>query len=309
MKYIPTKVFFENYRAMVKQDALRDKLRENKLLEENSIVEETRKAVFEAITETQNKRANFFKFQTSVKKSLLAESIYKLFNMGLGIHEQSDMSNAIKINLVNSFIEENGVDRLLSEFKYKSLLLSEMSRIVTKYSKKIIESVDASNENTFTIDPLIKDDFFEELDMDDYKDVSIAIRTRVTDAVDEFIQKNIEDKQELKDIIQDTQDKILAAKTEDIKEGFTQISKQKMTKVRNGRKINIFEAMVQELSRGVIQREDLKEVYTNNGKLDMDRIVESCKIMYTFLETIQTAKMTNIDEEYIENILLDISRD
>lgn len=309
MKYIPTKVFFENYRAMVQQDALRDKLRENKLLEENSIVEETRKAIFEAMAETQNKRANFFKFQTSVKKSLLAESIYKLFDMGLGIHEQSDMSNAIKINLVNSFIEENGVDRLLSEFKYKSLLLSEMSRIVTKYSKKIIESVDASNENTFTIDPLIKDDFFEELDMDDYKDVSIAIRTRVTDAVDEFIQKNIEDKQELKDIIQDTQDKILAAKTEEIKEGYTQISKQKMSKIRNARKINIFEAMVQELSKGVIRRDDLREVYTNNGKLDMDKIVESCKIMYTFLETVQTAKMANIDEEYIENILFDISGD
>ena len=309
MKYIPTKVFFENYRAMVQQDALRDKLRENKLLEENSIVEETRKAIFEAMAETQNKRANFFKFQTSVKKSLLAESIYKLFDMGLGIHEQSDMSNAIKINLVNSFIEENGVDRLLSEFKYKSLLLSEMSRIVTKYSKKIIESVDASNENTFTIDPLIKDDFFEELDMDDYKDASIAIRTRVTDAVDEFIQKNIEDKQELKDIIQDTQDKILAAKTEEIKEGYTQISKQKMVKIRNIRKINIFEAMVQELSKGVIRRNDLREVYTNNGKLDMDKIVESCKIMYTFLETVQTAKMANIDEEYIENILFDISGD
>jgi len=309
MKYIPTKVFFENYRAMVQQDALRDKLRENKLLEENSIVEETRKAIFEAMAETQNKRANFFKFQTSVKKSLLAESIYKLFDMGLGIHEQSDMSNAIKINLVNSFIEENGVDRLLSEFKYKSLLLSEMSRIVTKYSKKIIESVDASNENTFTIDPLIKDDFFEELDMDDYKDASIAIRTRVTDAVDEFIQKNIEDKQELKDIIQDTQDKILAAKTEEIKEGYTQISKQKMSKIRNARKINIFEAMVQELSKGVIRRNDLREVYTNNGKLDMDKIVESCKIMYTFLETVQTAKMANIDEEYIENILFDISGD
>jgi len=309
MKYMPTKVFFEHCRQMEKESILKDKLRENKLLEESAIVEETRKAIFETVFEAKNKKTKFFDFSSSVKKSLLAESIYKLFDMGLGIHEQSAMSNTIKINLVNSFITENGVDRLLSEFKYKSLLLSEMSRIVTKYHKMIVEAVDASNEDTFKIDPLIKDDFFEELDMDNYKDVSIAIRTRVTDAVDEFIQSNIEDKQELKDAIQDAQNKILTAKTDEIKESFSQISKRKISKIRNGRKVNIFEAMVQALSKGVIQREDLRESYTNNEKLDMDKIVESCKIMYTFLETVQTAKMVNIDEEYIENILLDMGRD
>ncbi|MCK9198056.1 MAG: hypothetical protein M0P49_00440 [Bacilli bacterium] len=309
MKYMPTKVFFEHCRQTEKESALKDKLRENKLLEESAIVEDTRKAIFETVSEAKNKKTKFFDFSSSVKKSLLAESIYKLFDMGLGIHEQSVMSNAIKINLVNSFITENGADRLLSEFKYKSLLLSEISKTVTKYHKMIIESVDVSNEDSFKIDPLIKDDFFEELDMDNYKDVSIAIRTRVTDAVDEFIQSNIEDKQELKDAIQDAQNKILTAKTDEIKESFSQISKRKISKIRNGRKVNIFEAMVQALSKGVIQRDDLRESYTNNEKLDMDKIVESCKIMYTFLETVQTAKMVNIDEEYIENVLLDMSRD
>ncbi|MFA6662578.1 MAG: hypothetical protein WCS56_06050, partial [Bacilli bacterium] len=183
MKYMPTKVFFEHCRQTEKENALKDKLRESKLLEESTIIDETRKAVFESILENEKKKVGFINFSSSVKKTLLAESIYKLFNMGLGIHEQSHMSNAIKINLVNSFITENGVDRLLYEFKYKSLLLSEINRIVTKYHKMIIESIDQTNEDTFKIDPLIKDDFFEELDMDDYKDVSIAIRTRVTDAV------------------------------------------------------------------------------------------------------------------------------
>ena len=38
MKYMPTKVFFEHCRQMEKESILKDKLRENKLLEESAIV-------------------------------------------------------------------------------------------------------------------------------------------------------------------------------------------------------------------------------------------------------------------------------
>ena len=308
MKYMPTKVFIEKCRETEENILKEEKLKQNRVQNEIAIIESTRNTVNSIIAENYAKKAKFAEFSASVKRGFLTEAIYKLFNKSLGIHETSNMNNAIKINLVNSYIEENGADALLYDYKYKSKLLSEMSRIVTKYHKMVIESIDKDDVNTFNIEPEFKDNFFDELDMEDFDDVSISIRTRVTDAVNEFIQKNIEDKEELKDIIQDTQDKILNAKTDEIKESFSQMSKAKMTKVRNSRNVNIFEAMVRSLAKGVIEREDLKESYTENGKLDMDRIIESCKIMYTFLETLQTSKMVSIDEEYIENVLLSLKK-
>ncbi len=308
MKYMPTKVFMEYCRETEEKLAAEEQVKQNRINDGANTINETRNMVQEIIESANNKKMKFAEFSTSVKKSLLAEAVYKLFNSGLGIHEQSTVNNAIKINLVNSFINENGVDKLLSDFKYKSILLSEVSRIVTKYHKQVLESVDKDESDSYKIDPEIKDNFFEELDMDDFNDVSASIKTRVTDAVEEFIQRNIQDKEEIKDIIQDSKEKVLAAKTQELQEGFEQISKRKINNIRNSRKINIFEAMVRSLTKGVVIRDDLKATYLNEGKLDMDRIIESCKIMYTFLETLQTSKMVNIDEEYINNILLDLGK-
>lgn len=304
--FMSTKKIMENYRNIEESLRKQEELKKAKILSEDAKIVSQRKAIQETLELKEAGRKKFSAFSSEVKSKLLTEAIYKLYDKSLGIHEDSTMNNAIKVNLINSFIEENGTDALLSNFKYKSVLLSEMSRIVSKYHKLIIESVDKKDPTTYVIDKETKENFFDELDMNDFNNVSNAIRSRVIDAANELVQKNLEDRDELKDIMQKAQNKIENAKTDDLKEAASFKAKANMKKVRESRIVNIYESMFRSLTKAVIKRDDMKAQYTENGKLNMDRILESTNIMYTFLEMLNTAKMINIDEEYIENILKSI---
>jgi hypothetical protein len=39
-----------------------------------------------------------------------------------------------------------------------------------------------------------------------------------------------------------------------------------------------------------------------DGNMDTYMIVESAKVMYGFLETVNTLKLANVDEKYIEKV-------
>ena len=40
-----------------------------------------------------------------------------------------------------------------------------------------------------------------------------------------------------------------------------------------------------------------------HGKLNMDRIVEENEVIYTFLEMLNTAKIENVNEKFLENFI------
>lgn len=243
------------------------------------------------------------KFITDTKKTLLSECIYSLMDKSIGYQQDKVRADVIKRNLVNNFIEEQGVDILLSKFKTETFLLSEYARIVNKYTSIITEKCDKENTDTFVVDQEDKDKFFDELDMEDADEVASAIRIRVSDSVDEFVYANIKQKEELKEVLTKSKEKIDSSKTEEVKESFNILAKRRMSEIREKRKMNIFESMVFSLAEASMKNEELKNIYSVNGKLDMDSIVENCTIMYSFLETLNSAKMMKIDESYLKSVL------
>lgn len=243
------------------------------------------------------------KFILDTKKTLLSECIYSLMDKSIGYQQDKVRADVIKRNLVNNFIEEQGVDTLLSRFKTESFLLSEYARIVNKYTNLIIEKADKDNTDTFVVDQEEKDKFFDELDMEDAEEVATAIKIRVSDSVDEFVNSNIKQKEELKEVLTKSKEKIESSKSEEVKESFNILAKKRMSDIRERRKMNIFESMVFSLAEASMKNEELKNVYTVNGKLDMDSIVENCTIMYSFLETVNSSKMIKIDESYLKTVL------
>lgn len=252
--------------------------------------------------EYDRKAAAFRKFSSDVKKSFLAECIYRLFDGSLMI-EESVNNERVKRVMVDRFIEEHGASNLLLQFKHKTILLSEYSRLVDKYTKRVIESVDKDNEESYTIDTSIKDDFFKELDCTDTDDVIDNIRTRVSDAVADFINSNIVAKGNIEETIKAAQSNIDSARTEELKESYELLAKRKITNQRINKRTNVFEKFVTEMTKSVMKNDTLKQAYTENNKVNMDKIVETCKMMYTFLETVNTAQIINVNEEYIKETL------
>ena len=62
--------------------------------------------------------------------------------------------------------------------------------------------------------------------------------------------------------------------------------------------------MTRNFSSGILKNEEIKTHYvTESGSLDMDLVVEGAKLMYGFLETINTLNLAIVDANYIKNII------
>ena len=159
-----------------------------------------------------------------------------------------------------------------------------------------------------------KEDMFEKLeDSEDVNDAVDIIARRISDAESEFIQKNAEDKQKIKDIVNRVDDRIKAVVQDDDtpeekKDESIEAVKNEATRLihdtKGERFQSVFENIVQSNFSYVMKNQAIKESYTrDNGKMDVAKIVESSRVMYGFLETINTLQLEKIDEAYILNLI------
>lgn len=243
------------------------------------------------------------KFISDTKKSLLTECIYTLMDKACGYQSNQVQAAVIKRNLVDNYINEQGVNTLLSSFRTKTFMLSEFARIIEKYTNVIVEKADKNNPDTFVIDDEDRDNFFDELKFDDVEEVATAIKTRVSNSIDEFVNSNIKQKEELKEILTASKERIDNTNKEEVKESYELLARKAMTNIREKRVTNVFESMVFSLAQASLNNEELKKVYARDNKLDMDSIVENVTIMYSFLETLNSAQIHTVNESYIQEVL------
>ena len=82
------------------------------------------------------------------------------------------------------------------------------------------------------------------------------------------------------------------------------MDKRRIDAIRNNRPLTIFECMTRKYSANVIKDEKAKVAYLNeSGSIDTGLIVESAKVMYAFLETLNTLQLEKVDSKYIKNVL------
>lgn len=305
-------------------EAYKAQLERNKEYEERVIRESAEEA--ESIEKVENdllsrkerfqeNKLAYDNYINSVRSMLLTEAISSITLESLGEYITDDSKHIVK-NLVNKFVKENGVYNILSNTQ-KTYSIEAVKSLVNKYTTIITEKCDKDNKETFKVDKEDKVKFLDELnDEKDIENVKQAIALRVSNAEEEFITANIDDKLDINNIIQDTKNRIESTKTDmttddetkdEIAKEATNLSKQRIDNIRENRKRSIFNQMVINLSESVIKDENIRnEFMTDSGQLNMDKIVESTKCFYGFLETLNTMKLENVNEEYIENVLNDM---
>ena len=154
---------------------------------------------------------------------------------------------------------------------------------------------------------------FDELDKEDdvHKAIEL-IRSRIADAEKTFIKNNAEDKKKVDDLlskiasnvktVEDLNDK--DSKESKIAEESARISKRKIDQIRENRSLTVLEAMARRFSKSLIKDEKAVQTYLDeSGTVDTELVVESAKVMYGFLETINTLNLDKVDENYIKNII------
>ena len=249
------------------------------------------------------KRADFL---GNVKDAFMTEAIMTLFKES-SVAPMTNRDKTIARNLVSRFVKEQGAGNLITSFSTKNLVLSEIARVVQKYYNRVLESIDTNHKPgevaDYSLDTTVKDDFFEELEDLDTADAAKLIKERVADSIQQFTDSNFAAKLDYEDIIKQAQERIATASDETVAEQYSMQAKRKINEMKLNMKKNVFNIMVETLARKAMTDESYKNIYVNESKLDIDKVVEDTTIIYTMLEMVNTTQMIKVDEKVIADYL------
>lgn len=225
--------------------------------------------------------------------------------------------------LVTNFVNEEGSMKLLKKFRSTSYIMSEMAYVIETTVESILERADKDNPESFKPDKKDKDKFYDKLSKIEVGDAVDKITDRVQDQAAEFMNTNMSEKAELAASLSKTQKKVednkqkLAEKVNSkkeqekaakIEEGYIALGKRRATDIRNSKTKNVLEQMVYTLSKAAIVNESAGKVFVDNSRLNMDKIVEHCETICTFVTALDSLKIINVDEAYIEKMLKDMKK-
>lgn len=279
-------------------------------------VKKLEEMVYRAKDRAHQNTRTYMEFSNVVKEDLLTKALQSItlgaLSETLSIEDQHLI---ITENLIRGYIKEHGgVNRVLESFKGKTYVLDTIRCLVEDEHEEIMDDVDKDNPETQEV-PEEKETSIQD-DMDKEDDIHAAVDTiaqRISDAEEEFIRQNAEDKRKIEELTKQVNDRLEAVKqdrdtdddtAEEIEQEATNLFRRKVTAVRNDRRRGVLEQMVRNLSESIIRNESLRENFTSvDGHLDMSSIVENATCMYGFLETVNTLKLDRVDESYIEKII------
>ena len=145
--------------------------------------------------------------------------------------------------------------------------------------------------------------------------ITKKINERVCDSLENYVQANINDKIQLEELAEKTKERIENIKArnteekEKIEKEITESYNRQVNQIKNrtNRKVGIFEQLMHSVTRSIVSEQSLLESFTTeSGKLNVDKIKGKVTVMYTFLEMLNTTKMANVNESFIENIIKNV---
>lgn len=156
----------------------------------------------------------------------------------------------------------------------------------------------------YTIPTSAKDEFFDNLsNTADVDDVSQSVLMRVTNSMAEFINDSNAKKQRIEDTIGEIKSKVNADTTDEVKEALELSIKRRINDIENEGYTNLFGKLVQELCESAYKNDSLKTQFCIENKLDMEKVIQHVKTLYTVLEVLNTSKIENFTEDSIESIV------
>lgn len=258
----------------------------------------------------ENKQKALDAFASESKDFLLTESLFYIMKKCFPVTLESSLLDQGR-SVISSFVMEEGADSLLSRFRTKTLFLSELANIVETTHRKVLHSCEGKDA-PFKITNSDMKAFHDRIDNMSTDTITKEIVSRVTKAEENFVKANMKDKENIEKLAEKTKEKIDNIKTkdvdteEDLKQEFAALYRRDIDSVMN-RKKGILESIVLRMSKAIVSESALLEQFTQeNGKLDMQRIIDSSEVMYTFLEMVNTLNIKPITTSYISDALASI---
>lgn len=287
-------------RKAIRESANLRMLKQAKINELQSQLNETVVPVVEFDESKSLKRANrFLNLRTTVRNNLkeafLFEAIKYFYNESSVQEIEKDELQTTKDTIIMGFIKENGVENILNKFRKRDVLLTDIANFVNESTRAIMEENEEKLKDSETAPEDIqvsvddRESFIDKMaqQKEEIEDVGAMVQTHVANNVEEFIASNVEDRQQIKDILDDVKEKVASIKAanadvaEQIKESKIMKARREIHKIKNSKK-NILECMVNHLSKRVIA-ENHQAFLDDRNSIKMDKIVETAECMLTML--------------------------
>lgn len=287
-------------RKAIRESANLRMLKQAKINELQSQLNETVVPVVEFDESKSLKRANrFLNLRTTVRNNLkeafLFEAIKYFYNESSVQEIEKEELQTTKDTIIMGFIKENGVENILNKFCKRDVVLTDIANFVNESTRAIMEENEEKLKDSETAPEDIevstddRESFIDKMSQqkEEIEDVGAMVQTHVANNVEEFIASNVEDRQQIKDILDDVKEKVASIKAanadvaEQIKESKIMKARREIHKIKNSKK-NILECMVNHLSKRVIA-ENHQAFLDDRNSIKMDKIVETAECMLTML--------------------------
>lgn len=277
---------------------------------------------------------NWLSFAEEAQKTLLSNGIYyAILEPVLNEHAANTHERNLGKGVINDFVNEHNVPELLNEWTHKSIYLADISRTIDQHLDKLLEDCKEKikeglpEEDAYKIEDNDIEGFVLDIKDKIPRDVTKIIADRVQDSVDDFIDFNKKNKYAIKqiydnakqridelDAAENTQDgsqEIVSNTPEDIQQMQQEainIAKRKEREILES-PCNVFNSMTQIMLESIHSVDVLREAYsTEYNKINFGKVVNDTKVMYSFLECLNTLNMIPIDEGYITKMLSDMKK-
>ena len=281
-------------------------------------------AIWDKLSSRNRNDFSYIDFKKKVTDAYVVEGLTVLVDNCLSpILIREDYHQKLVRQLVTNFVNEEGSAKLLNKFKSTSYVMSEMAYIIETTIQSILEKTKQDESKSFKLDKEDKEKFYTKLENIDVDDAVTKITDRVRTQQQEFVNNNMEEKAALSAALTKTQNKVednkakLAEKANSekakesavkVEESYIAMGKRRATDIRNSRTKNIFECMVYNLSKAAMINESAGQAFIDNSRLNMDKIVEHCETLCTFITALDSLKIINVNEAYIEKMLADMKK-
>lgn len=321
MDYEEIMLMRENRAKKESQSIIREHVERRKTISE----ETDRNAIWNKIASLGYNDYDYIDYKKKVTDAFVVEGLTILVDNCVDpVLIREEYNQRLVRQLVSNFVKQEGATNLLNKMKRTSYLMSEMAYVTECTIQSVLEKADTKNTETFKIPAPAKNEFYQKLEKVDVDDAVGKITERVKSEVNDFVTAGMEEKQSLGAALTKTQEKVEQVKTDlaekkansakakeeatKVEEGYIELGKRRAVDIRENRTRNIFEHMVYNLAKSAMVNESASQVFIENSRLNMGKIVEHCEVLYTFVTTLDSLKLINADESYIRDMLNDMKK-
>ena len=252
----------------------------------------------------------FPKFMNKVKTYFIVEGM--MFTIDQAMKEDTNISYDRNIcrNILENYVNDHNPELVLKAMEEKTMYLSSMSKVIREEVEAVEEGCNKADSDTFNIKTSTNTDFFDKLNMMTNDQLSKSIHNSVLKATQDFVEGVTKDKENMKETAEKIKAKVDELKTDDeqVKESYYRAYENRIKTSRKERPKNLLETVVVSLSENAHRDEVLKEAFINEGKTNLDKIMNVATGVYVTLEAMNSSRLQVMDKRVFNEVLTSLNK-